>query len=228
VRSCIDPLHHRIFANLEALFSTQERISIAAKFLDSLREHSTTRLNVEKLLLMGFIISDSLFQSEGALSFYGHLGREERRGEERRGEERRGEERRGEERKGHCRFSADIVRNLHPDARKAIMPMVLSNLKRFFGCPGKMDEKRECISLLLFLLEELQTNLAVFCLRLPGAGCVLCSLIDRLHPATPHHIADGDKRVGFRSFFSPARAAVVHRIPEVRADRQEHRQAHVS
>ncbi len=55
----------RFFAHLESLFSIQERSSIAGKFLDSVKGNTTTRLNVEKLLLIHSIISDSLFQNAG-------------------------------------------------------------------------------------------------------------------------------------------------------------------
>lgn len=100
----------RFFAHLESLFSIQERSSIAGKFLDSVKGNTTTRLNVEKLLLIHSIISDSLFQNAGA--------------------------------------------------RKQLMPVVLSNLKHFLSSSDRLEEKRECISVLFLLLEQLQTNLA--------------------------------------------------------------------
>jgi hypothetical protein len=41
------------------------------------------------------------------------------------------------------------------------MPVVLSNLKHFLSSSDRLEEKRECISVLFLLLEQLQTNLAV-------------------------------------------------------------------
>lgn len=42
-----------------------------------------------------------------------------------------------------------------------MMPAILSNLKTFLSVPEKIEEKRECVSVLFLLLDQLQTTLAV-------------------------------------------------------------------
>jgi hypothetical protein len=122
----------RFFAHLESLFSIQERSSIAGKFLDSVKGNTTTRLNVEKLLLIHSIICDSLFQNTGMFLLPPFRQK--------------------------LLLLTDYI---SVGARKQLMPVVLSNLKQFLSSSDKLEEKRECISVLFLLLEQLQTNLAV-------------------------------------------------------------------
>lgn len=52
------------------------------------------------------------------------------------------------------------------------MPVVLSNLKHFLSSSDRLEEKRECISVLFLLLEQLQTNLAVRAHRRHHPACL--------------------------------------------------------